>query len=92
MEAIGKVLGEVTGDSYCGLIVGGLEAPPHQLIIFMLSSGGEGSFESPVPVGSVLYLTAAIAYTDPPLVSLLDQSARSKTEVEETASNKCIRV
>ncbi|KAI9877718.1 MAG: hypothetical protein M1830_001886 [Pleopsidium flavum] len=27
------------------------------------------TFENPVPVGSVLYLTATVAYTDPPLVS-----------------------
>ena len=26
------------------------------------------TFENPVPVGSVLYLTATIAYTDPPLI------------------------
>ena len=28
------------------------------------------TFENPVPVGSVLYLTATVAYTDPPLVNL----------------------
>ena len=28
------------------------------------------TFENPVPVGSVLYLTAVVAYTDPPLVSM----------------------
>ena len=28
------------------------------------------TFENPVPVGSVLYLTATVAYTDPPLVTL----------------------
>ena len=28
------------------------------------------TFENPVPVGSVLYLTAKVAYTDPPLVTL----------------------
>ena len=27
------------------------------------------TFENPVPVGSVLYLSAVVAYTDPPLVS-----------------------
>lgn len=27
------------------------------------------TFRNPVPVGSVLYLTATVAYTDPPLVS-----------------------
>lgn len=28
------------------------------------------TFENPVPVGSVLYLTATVVYTDPPLVSV----------------------
>ena len=28
------------------------------------------TFENPVPVGSVLYLTAIVAYTDPPLVNI----------------------
>ena len=28
------------------------------------------TFENPVPVGSVLYLTATVAYTDPPLVKM----------------------
>lgn len=28
------------------------------------------TFENPVPVGSVLYLTATVAYTDSPLVSI----------------------
>lgn len=27
------------------------------------------TFRNPVPVGSVLYMTATVAYTDPPLVS-----------------------
>ena len=31
------------------------------------------TFENPVPVGSVLYLTATVAYTDPPLVSTKDE-------------------
>lgn len=30
------------------------------------------TFDNPVPVGSVLYLTATVAYTDPPLVSTPD--------------------
>lgn len=30
------------------------------------------TFENPVPVGSVLYLTATVAYTDPPLVTISD--------------------
>lgn len=29
------------------------------------------TFRNPVPVGSVLYLTATVAYTDPPLVSTI---------------------
>lgn len=29
------------------------------------------TFENPVPVGSVLYLTATVAYTDPPLIKSL---------------------
>lgn len=35
------------------------------------------TFRNPVPVGSVLYLTATVAYTDPPLVSTLLSSAAS---------------
>lgn len=30
------------------------------------------TFQNPVPVGSVLYLTATVAYTDPPVVSAED--------------------
>lgn len=32
------------------------------------------TFENPVPVGSVLYLTATVAYTDPPMVTTSDIS------------------
>ena len=36
------------------------------------------TFDNPVPVGSVLYLTATVAYTDPPLVTAAgDQQAGS---------------
>jgi len=33
------------------------------------------TFDNPVPVGSVLYLTATVAYTDPPLVDLDAESS-----------------
>ena len=35
------------------------------------------TFDNPVPVGSVLYLTATVAYTDPPLVSSKAEAERS---------------
>lgn len=35
------------------------------------------TFANPVPVGSVLYLKATVAYTDPPLVSVKSQSENS---------------
>lgn len=50
------------------------------------------TFENPVPVGSVLYLTATIAYTDPPMVSASDRGAVGNTEVKDTASNRFTRV
>lgn len=39
------------------------------------------TFENPVPVGSVLYLTATVAYTDPPPVSAdeLNHNSTSRT-------------
>ena len=37
------------------------------------------TFENPVPVGSVLYLTATVAYTDPPPVTLTG-SEHSKSQ------------
>jgi len=33
------------------------------------------TFDNPVPVGSVLYLTATVAYTDPPLVTTSETSS-----------------
>jgi acyl-coenzyme A thioesterase 9 len=37
------------------------------------------TFQNPVPVGSVLYLTATVTYTDPPIVSTAEESdAQSK--------------
>ena len=35
------------------------------------------TFENPVPVGSVLYLTATVAYTDPPLATTPDDMHRA---------------
>lgn len=34
------------------------------------------TFENPVPVGSVLYLTATVAYTDPPVVTTREMSSK----------------
>lgn len=43
------------------------------------------TFQNPVPVGSVLYLTATIVYTDPPLVhGASDESTSGKTENTQT--------
>ena len=42
------------------------------------------TFENPVPVGSVLYLTATVAYTDPPLVT----KESSNSLVKEVAEHK----
>lgn len=44
------------------------------------------TFRNPVPVGSVLYLTATIAYTDPPLVSI----SRCSTSVSRAKYNDCV--
>lgn len=44
------------------------------------------TFQNPVPVGSVLYLTATIVYCDPPLVSSANDDADS------TEANKYTRV
>ena len=38
------------------------------------------TFENPVSVGSVLYLTATVAYTDPPLVTTSDLSSKRTEE------------
>lgn len=49
------------------------------------------TFESPVPVGSVLYLTATVAYTDPPPVSTddkLDDSTSRTTKVQVRIDSK----
>ena len=42
------------------------------------------TFDNPVPVGSVLYLTATVAYTDPPLV----KRTRAGDGVEDTADSQ----
>ena len=39
------------------------------------------TFENPVPVGSVLYLTATVAYTDPPLVT---KDMAEEQDIKET--------
>lgn len=44
------------------------------------------TFENPVPVGSVLYLTARVAYTEPPLVKL-DRAGRAKPVEDENDSS-----
>lgn len=41
------------------------------------------TFENPVPVGSVLYLTATVVYTDPPLVTPEDSATSSKSSSAE---------
>ena len=41
------------------------------------------TFENPVPVGSVLYLTATVAYTEPPLVT----TTRAGDGVEDTTES-----
>ena len=49
------------------------------------------TFENPVPVGSVLYLTATVAYTDPPLVRVPSTKDTDRT-VSEDSKRKCTRV
>ena len=46
------------------------------------------SFENPVPVGSVLYLTATVAYTDPPLVT----TTSARDGIEEGQGENYTRV
>ncbi|KAF2142427.1 uncharacterized protein K452DRAFT_326341 [Aplosporella prunicola CBS 121167] len=50
------------------------------------------TFQNPVPVGSVLYLTATVAYTDPPIVPGADdgeEAAKSKyTRVQVTVDSR----
>lgn len=57
------------------------------------------TFENPVPVGSVLYLTATVAYTDPPLVTVKphpgdesDEAWRGFDGVGEPTNSKYTRV
>ncbi|MCJ1352057.1 MAG: hypothetical protein MMC33_002041 [Icmadophila ericetorum] len=42
------------------------------------------TFENPVPVGSVLYLTATVAYTDPPVVTGREERANSGNQNEDS--------
>jgi acyl-coenzyme A thioesterase 9 len=47
------------------------------------------TFENPVPVGSVLYLTATLAYTDSPILSSSSPSSSSNLEtVKESEKEK----
>lgn len=41
------------------------------------------TFENPVPVGSVLYLTATVAYTDSPLIELAAADSKGLGAVEQ---------
>lgn len=44
------------------------------------------TFENPVPVGSVLYLTATVAYTDPPLVTLAGSGGSTSKQSNEDSA------
>lgn len=50
------------------------------------------TFENPVPVGSVLYLTATVAYTDPPLVDKVSSGGDVKETTEDGEKGKYTRV
>jgi len=52
------------------------------------------TFENPVPVGSVLYLTATVAYTDPPLLesTASGDGTTSASEDKDTSASKYTRV
>ena len=38
------------------------------------------TFQNPVPVGSILYLTATVVYTDPPLIPAPDEKVDQESE------------
>ena len=38
------------------------------------------TFQNPVPVGSILYLTATVVYTDPPLIGAPDEKPNEESE------------
>ncbi len=46
------------------------------------------TFQNPVPVGSILYLTATVVYTDPPLI----EAPGEKSNVEEGYTRVQVRV
>ncbi|KAL8824262.1 MAG: hypothetical protein Q9191_005173 [Dirinaria sp. TL-2023a] len=55
------------------------------------------TFENPVPVGSVLYLTATVAYTDPPMVNVGDishdiSSEHASEQQKSSVSSKYTRI
>ena len=49
------------------------------------------TFENPVPVGSVLYLTATVAYTDPSVMEK-DVSTQTGAEIKDDLNNRCTKV
>ena len=49
------------------------------------------TFENPVPVGSLLYLTATVAYTDSPLVEK-GPPTEAAAEINDTLDHRCTRV
>lgn len=50
------------------------------------------TFDNPVPVGSVLYLTATVAYTDPPLVDIDGHTSVSDSPKKSRYTRVQIRV
>jgi acyl-coenzyme A thioesterase 9 len=46
------------------------------------------TFENPVPVGSVLYLTATVLYTDPPLVGITSDGKVSDGSTDTTGQTR----
>lgn len=50
------------------------------------------TFENPVPVGSVLYLTATVAYTDPLLIAAAPRDGGVKGTTERDDNGKYTRV
>jgi acyl-coenzyme A thioesterase 9 len=46
------------------------------------------TFENPVPVGSVLYLRAAVSYTDPPALSQEERREKGFTKVQVRVESK----
>lgn len=53
-----------------------VSAEPYKLHLTILTSP---AFQNPVPVGSILYLTATVVYTDPPLIGAPDEEFDSES-------------